>query len=201
MSDLFGNTGHNLLPHGGELYYYPHWLTAEEAAACFQALQTEIPWQQQQIKMFGKLLPEPRLTAWLGTPEAVYTYSGVARHPLPFTPLLLSLKQRAEHITGATFNSALCNYYRNGHDSMGWHRDNERTLGADPVIASLSFGAIRPFKVRHYATKQPIITLLPASGSLIVMAGTMQQHWEHSLPRRTSPFAARINITFRKVFG
>lgn len=187
----------NLLPFNGELFYSELVYNGQESFAIYNKLLEEIHWQHKQIKMFGKMVLEPRLTSWMGDSGATYTYSGVKQEPLPWIPLMDELKRNVETITGKMFNSALLNYYRDGKDSMGWHRDNEKELGLEPTIASLSFGAQRVFKVRTYSEKNNEINLLPTSGSLLVMGGRMQQHWEHALPKQLKCSSGRINITFR----
>jgi alkylated DNA repair dioxygenase AlkB len=187
----------NLLPHGGSLFYFDSFLDAAWAANLFSQLIEETTWQHKQIKMFGKLVFEPRLTSWVG--DAAYTYSGVKNEPFPWPISLIKVKQLMEQHTGSRFNSALLNYYRNGQDSMGWHRDNERELGNEPTIASISIGAVRKFEVREYASKKGKIEIWPASGSLLLMAGTMQTIWEHQIPKQLLVSEPRINITFRWV--
>jgi alkylated DNA repair dioxygenase AlkB len=146
--------------------------------------------------MFGRRVAFPRLTAWYGDPGAAYTYSGVRNEPLPWTPLLRELRDRAAAAAGARFNSVLLNRYRDGRDGMGWHADDERELGR--VIASLSVGAVRTFELRHRGDRERIALPL-ASGSLIVMAGDTQRHWTHRVPKDARAAGERINLTFRWV--
>lgn len=160
-------------------------------------LIAETDWRADSITLWGKQHPQPRLTAWHG--EAAYTYSGLRLAPLPFTPLLLELKQAVEQACGYRFNSVLLNYYRNERDSMGMHSDDEAELGPQPVIASLSFGATRTFVLRHKATKQTLKLGLN-DGTLIVMAGNTQKHWQHGINKSTRAIGARVNLTFRFVF-
>lgn len=160
-------------------------------------LIAETDWRAESITLWGKQHPQPRLTAWHG--EAAYTYSGLRLAPLPFTPLLLELKQAVEQACGYRFNSVLLNYYRNERDSMGMHSDDEAELGPQPVIASLSFGATRTFVLRHKATKQTLKLGLN-DGTLIVMSGNTQKHWQHGINKSTRAIGARVNLTFRFVF-
>jgi len=146
--------------------------------------------------MFGRRVAFPRLTAWYGDPGAAYTYSGVRNEPLPWTPLLGELRDLVAAAAGAPFNSVLLNRYRDGSDSMGWHADDERELA--PVIASLSVGAVRTFELRHRGDRERIALPL-ASGSLIVMAGDTQRHWQHRVPKDVRAPGERINLTFRLV--
>ena len=156
-------------------------------------------WQQQAIKIFGKSVMQPRLTAAFADKGVKYGYSGISLDAQEWTPELLLIKSRAELFSATTFNTALLNFYRNGNDSMGWHRDNEKVLGPQPVIASVSLGAIRKFQLRTYSGKKERLTLSPASGSLIVMNGESQHYWEHALPKSKSVLLPRLNITFRRV--
>jgi alkylated DNA repair dioxygenase AlkB len=191
----------NLLPDGTEgLYFLPDFLPSSEADQFFKELKDEVEWEQKSIRIFGKEVPEPRLTAWYGDPAALYTYSGITMKPLPWIPALEALRNRIETITSATFNSALLNYYRSGQDSMGWHRDNEKELGPEPVIASLSLGAQRDFQIRNYQYKNQKLEIPLNHGSLLIMRGRMQENWQHAVPKRKNSQTERINITFRQIF-
>jgi alkylated DNA repair dioxygenase AlkB len=115
---------------------------------------------------------------------------------LAWTKELLELKKITEDITGTTFNSCLLNLYHTGEEGMAWHSDDEKSLGKDSAIASLSFGAERKFLLKHKQTKQSISILLE-SGSLLVMKGATQTNWLHSLPKTTKVTKPRVNLTFR----
>ncbi|OGX89584.1 2OG-Fe(II) oxygenase [Hymenobacter lapidarius] len=188
-----------------DLLFDPDFLPAAEANALLAHFIAGIAWEQRAICMFGRELPQPRLTAWHGDPAARYTYSGLTWEPRPWTPPLLGLRQRLEAATGARFNSVLLNYYRDGRDSMGWHADDEPELGPTPVIASLSLGATRRFRLRPVG---PRVGLAPSSigldlpnGSLLLMRGPTQQCWQHALPKTARPAGPRLNLTFRWVAG
>ena len=183
-----------------DLLFDPAFLAANEAAHLLDQLTTEVAWEQRSIRIFGQQMPQPRLTAWYGDPQARYTYSGLAWEPRLWTPALLALRQRVEAATGACFNSVLLNLYRDGRDSMGWHADDEPELGAAPTIASLSLGATRRFRLRPCTGRPhaPFGLDLP-SGSLLLMRGPTQQHWQHALPKTTRPLGPRLNLTFRWV--
>jgi alkylated DNA repair dioxygenase AlkB len=195
---LFEKTG-NLLPFNGEVQYLPQFFAPQQSDAFLQNLITTIAWKQEPIKIFGKPVLQPRLTAWYGNPGKSYSYSGITMQPLTWTDDLLQIKQRIETFAGIAFNSALLNYYRNGHDSMGWHRDNEKELGPNPTIASVSFGAARSFQLRNHADKSIIRTLQLTHGSLLLMRGQTQHYWQHRVPKTNTPTAARVNITFRVI--
>jgi alkylated DNA repair dioxygenase AlkB len=184
------------LEDGGLLVLHERWLPAPEASAAFTELRGETPWKSDSIRIAGRLIPVPRLTAWYGDPGATYTYSGLRNEPLPWTPLLDALRARARETAGAPFNSVLLNRYRDGRDSMGWHSDDERELGEDPVIASLSLGAPRRFVLRHMKKRGRSMTLVLGDGSLLVMAGTTQHFYRHAVPKEDEA-GERINLTFR----
>jgi alkylated DNA repair dioxygenase AlkB len=196
---LFQDYSHNLLPIGGELYYCKSIFNEQESRLFLDELITSIPWKQEPIMMFGKSIMQPRLTALYGNEGMSYGYSGIRMPATIWTNTLLLIKDRVEQITQTSFNVALLNRYRDANDSMGWHRDNEKELGMQPVIASVSFGAARAFQIRPYKTKEVPHTICLDSGSLLLMKGDMQTYWEHQLPKSRQSSGTRINITFRKV--
>jgi alkylated DNA repair dioxygenase AlkB len=170
-----------------------------EADEFFNSLQEGLAWQQEPIWMFGKQILQPRLTALYGDPKVRYGYSGIAMEALPFTEVLEKIKVRLQEFTNQEFTHVLCNFYRDGQDSMGWHRDNEPVLGRNPTIASLTFGATRSFQLRPYGKKEPKLNLQLSHGSLLLMGGESQHFWEHQLPKTKKVLAPRINLTFRKL--
>ena len=174
---------------------------AQEACHLFDRLHTSTPWRQDRITLYGRKIEIPRLQAWYGDPLCAYSYSGISLEPQPWSPLLLDVKQRIEQIVGTEFNSVLINLYRDGQDSNGWHADNEPELGTEPVIASLSLGAVRRFRLRNNADKKQIINLDLPSGSLLLMAGKTQQCWQHCITKTTRVVEPRINLTFRNTFS
>ena len=187
-----------------EVLLDPQFLLPAAADQLLAELTATIPWQQQPIKLFGKQVMQPRLTAWHGDSTAQYTYSGLALTPQPWTPALQQLREQAEAAAGSRFNSVLLNLYRTGHDSMGWHADDESELGPAPVIASVSLGATRRFRLRprypQLLLHDSVSLALPA-GSLLVMRGLTQRHWLHAIPKTAVPTGPRINLTFRLVGG
>lgn len=189
------------LPHA-EIWLDEHFLDAADAAALLYELEQSIAWRQEAIRLYGREVRQPRLTAWHGDPAATYRYSGLQLTPQPWTPALQKLRGHVETATGATFNSVLLNLYRYGQDSMGWHADDEPELGPAPVIASLSLGATRRFRLRPRDAREtphaPLSLDLP-SGSLLVMRGPTQQHWLHAVPKTARPTGARLNLTFRLI--
>lgn len=168
-------------------------LSSEEI---FRRLRDETDWRAEQIQVWGKLHWQPRLSSWHG--EARYRYSGKTFDPQPFTPLQLHIKQAVEQATGCRFNSVLLNYYRDERDCMGFHADDERELGPEPAIASVSFGAPRTFILKH-RTRPQTIKLALGDGCLLLMAGTLQQHWTHGINKERAARGPRINLTFRLI--
>ena len=202
QQSLFGQAANNeapLLPFNGDVLYKEHFFTAVESDAHFKHLVEDIAWKQEPIKIFGRQVMQPRLTAWYGDSGKSYSYSGITMQPNGWTGQLLQIKKRVETIAGVHFTSALLNYYRNGQDSMGWHRDNEKELGTNPVIGSVSFGASRNFQLRYYADKTLIKNIPLTHGSFLLMRGETQHFWEHRVPKTSKPTGARINITFRVI--
>ncbi|MCQ1057964.1 alpha-ketoglutarate-dependent dioxygenase AlkB [Photobacterium sp. ZSDE20] len=180
----------------GRVYWQPNFLASSLAVQCYRQLDSELNWQQQKIRMFGREILQPRLQAWCG--EAEYTYSGLTMQPDPWTPTLQAIRQQLSALLGQNFNSVLANQYRNGDDYMGWHQDNEPELGEEPVIASISLGATRRFVLRHRQSKEKKEYLL-TNGSLLVMAGELQSFWQHTVPKTKRPTEPRINLTFRQI--
>jgi len=187
------------LEDGGLLLLFERWLDLAESNAAFDEIRRETPWKSESIRIAGKVIPVPRLTAWYGDSGVVYTYSGIRNEPLPWTPRLASLRVAASEAAGAELNSVLLNHYRDGRDSMGWHADNEPSLGPNPIIASVSLGAPRRFVLRHEKKRGRALTLVLPGGSLLVMAGATQRHYRHAVPKEAEA-GERINLTFRYVF-
>jgi alkylated DNA repair dioxygenase AlkB len=168
--------------------------------AVLRDLIAQTDWRQDPIQLFGRSYAQPRLVAWHGDPDAAYRYSGLRMEPLPWTDLLLRLRAQASARAGAAFNSVLLNYYRDGRDSMGLHSDDERELGPEPVIASLSLGAERRLLFRH-RTRRDVASAriaLPCS-SLLIMRGPTQRHWKHGIEKSMAACGPRVNLTFRLI--
>ena len=186
----------------------------------FADLKQNVAWQQGEITIFGRRVAEPRLSAWYGDTGKSYTYSGKTQEPLPWNDTLLYIKNAVElqatsfelqatspllvaqgsPLEAPFFNSVLCNFYRNGNDSMGFHADDERELGRNPTIASVNFGETRRFIIRRRDDKTVKFELALTHGSLLIMSGAMQHHWQHAVPKEPRRTAPRINLTFRHIF-
>ena len=171
------------------------------AQEAFARLHEEIPWEQHRLRIFGREIPSPRLSCWIGDADAVYTYSKTRFEPHPWKPGLAGLRDAVSALCGEVYNSVLCNLYRDGRDAMGWHSDSEPELGPAPVIASLSFGATRRFRLRHKRDRNLRLEIELAAGDLLLMAGATQSNYRHDLPRTACAVGPRINLTFRRIFA
>ena len=185
-----------LLPYDGSALYRSGFFNSDECEQMFRSINDETPWEARNIVLFGKEVPQPRLACWYG--DLAYSYSGITLDPRPMTPTLLEIKQRCEQAATARFNSVLVNLYRDGQDSMGLHADDEPELGVEPIIASVSFGGERNFRLRHRQSKD-LQQISLATGSLLVMSGLSQECWMHDVPKTKKFVAPRINLTFRYI--
>ena len=182
-----------------EIIYYPNFFSEENAISLFEELQKNIPWQQDEITVYGKKHLQPRLTALYGNEGKPYSYSNIIMQPHFWTPTLKQIKSAVEDVSNIVFTSVLLNYYRNGSDSNGWHADNEKELGINPIIASLSLGAERNFQLKHNSNTSLKKNIILENGSLLLMKGTTQHFWKHQIPKTTKPVDPRINLTFRVI--
>jgi alkylated DNA repair dioxygenase AlkB len=186
---------------GAELSLWPHWLAPVDADGLLADLLATIAWETHRIHIYGREVDSPRLSCWIGDADATYVYSRTRFEPHPWTPALAALRARVEEACATRFNSVLANLYRNGQDSMGWHSDNEPELGRQPVIASLSLGAVRRFRLRakRGEGKRDVHVVELGHGSLLRMAGDTQHLYVHDLPKTKAAVGPRINLTFRQV--
>lgn len=180
-----------------EIEYYPNFFDSFRATEVLARLKAEIPWQQDSITVFGKTHPQPRLTALFGNEGKSYSYSNIVMQPNIWNPLLMLIKDKIEKVCTDHFTTVLLNYYRDGKDSNGWHADNERELGRNPIIASVSFGAERSFHLQHNTIKDQKLKIVLEHGSLFIMKGVTQHFWKHQIPKTAKPIGPRINLTFR----
>lgn len=184
----------------GEVWYMNDFMPEDKAEYYYHRLLETIHWRQEEIKYYGKIFPVPRQTAWYGNEGFNYKYSGIVCNPEPWTLELLDIKKVIEHfLPNERFNSVLLNLYRNGNDKVSWHADNERELGTNPTIASVSLGAPRRFELKHKTIPEQKIQIELQSGSLIVMMGAMQHNWLHQIPQQKKITDARINLTYRTI--
>ena len=182
-----------------ELHYRPQFFPKPTADRLLQELIEKIEWTQNKIRFYGKESLVPRLEAWYGDPGKSYAYSGIQMTPKPWTKELVKIKEAIEKEAGVPFNSVLINYYRDGKDRVAWHSDDEKELGQNPIIGSVSLGAERKFKLRHKKYKENGLKteIILQHGSFLLMKGPTQHHWMHEIPRTAKPIGPRINLTFR----
>ncbi|MFT5216666.1 MAG: alkylated DNA repair dioxygenase AlkB [Glaciecola sp.] len=189
--------GFDLKLKDADVWYHPNFFTEEESKNYFKTLLTETNWQQDDITVFGRTYKQPRLTALYGSNKKPYSYSNITMHPHQFTKELFEIKSKIESEIGKDFTTCLLNLYRDGQDSNGWHADNEKELGENPVIASVSFGANRMFHLKHRFVPELKHKLILESGSLLVMKDKTQHFWLHQIPKTKKKVEVRINLTFR----
>jgi alkylated DNA repair dioxygenase AlkB len=182
----------------GWLLFDPEFLSRNKADLLFDTLHSSLPWAQGKVTIFGTTYATPRLESLHVVDGKTYSYSGNTLISHPFTAALDELKKKIETVSGESFNCVLANLYRDGKDSNGWHADNERELGINPVIASISLGAARRFDLKHNTTGDLKQMILP-HGSLLIMGGSMQHYWKHSIAKTAKIHHPRINLTFRKL--
>ncbi|MBN8719324.1 MAG: alpha-ketoglutarate-dependent dioxygenase AlkB [Sediminibacterium magnilacihabitans] len=200
--DLFSNSideTTNLLPKDGIVNYFGKLLSRKASDHYFDRLLEDIRWKNDEAIILGKHIITKRKVAWYGDSNYAYTYSNITRQALIWTKELLELKALVEERTETVFNSCLLNLYHNGDEGMAWHSDDEKSLGVNTIIASLSFGAERKFVFKHKRTGEKVGLILE-SGSLLVMKGTTQTHWLHRLPPTKLVSKPRINLTFRTIY-
>lgn len=182
------------------LEYHAGFFNAAESHTFLDTFINTIPWMQEDIPMYGKLVKTPRLTAWFGDRNKEYIFSGTKHYPNLWTPELIQIKERIETLAGVKFNSILLNYYRDANDSVAWHSDDEYELGVNPIIASVSFGQARRFDIRHKQDCDRKYSIYLENGSLLIMKGDLQHNWVHQIPKSTKPLKARVNLTFRVIY-
>ncbi len=196
MFSLFSQPIHLKLPQS-TIHYYPNFINSKKADSLFETFKKEVPWQQDTIRVYGKTYPQPRLTALYGDNEKPYSYANITMYPHKFSNELLDIKHQIETKTKVIFTTCLLNLYRDGKDSNGWHADDEKALGKNPVIASITLGQERYFQLKHKKDKTLKHKLLLEHGSLLIMQGETQHHWLHQIPKTKKPIKERINLTFR----
>ena len=201
MTDLFApSPTDNLLPCDGMVNDLG--IVVSETTELYEQLLMELPWQADVVTLFGKTHVTTRQIVWMGDEGMSYHYSGHSRQAITWTRSILYLKQRIEKELSAIgidveFNSCLLNYYPSGADGMGYHADDEKELGQQPVIAALSLGATRKFVFKHRKT-QDKVELHLESGQLIVMHGDTQSYWKHTITKTKTVNEGRISLTFRR---
>ncbi|MFT4660116.1 MAG: alkylated DNA repair dioxygenase AlkB [Patiriisocius sp.] len=198
MSLFQFNAERNLIPEGGIVNYHGKIMSDSEAQSQYDSLIKNVLWKNDEAMMFGKHIITKRKVAWYADTAYEYTYSKITKNALPWIEDLKTLKSMVEKITRSTYNSCLLNLYHDGSEGMAYHSDDEKTLGDESTIASLSFGAERKFLFKHKRTKETVGLFLEA-GSLLVMRGATQKNWLHRLPPTKKINSPRINLTFRTI--
>lgn len=202
MRDLFSSVAEfeRINMPGADVTFLRHAAMPRPDDIIFDQLRAETFWRQEKVNVWGKWYDQPRMTAWYGDPGKSYTYSGTVMKPLPWTSLLYAIKREIEELTEVEFNSVLLNLYRNQDDRMGFHSDNEPSLGPEPTIASLSYGATRTLKLKHKKRSDLGVVKIPlTSGSLLLMKGKTQENWIHGIDKESRPCGPRVNLTFRNI--
>jgi alkylated DNA repair dioxygenase AlkB len=203
MPRLAGEAGDTLVRRlnlpDAEIYLSPAFFSAGEADRLFVELRDTTAWRQEGMKLYGREIVFPRLTAWYGDEGTSYVYSGLKNDPVPWTPAILEVKRAVEEPAGVVFNSVLLNRYRSGRDSVSWHADDEPEFGNNPAIASVSFGATRTFQLKHKKRKDLKASVELEHGSLLIMRGGTQANWLHQVPKTKRHVDERLNLTFRVV--
>lgn len=185
-----------IIKKDGDVVYYPEYFENN----ILENLKNSINWEQDVIKMYGKEHPIPRLNAWYADKDVQYQYSGIKLKHNLWNPLLKKIKKEIEKVTGKEFNSVLINFYRDGNDYVSWHSDDEKELGPDPIIASVSFGATRKFNIKHkYEKEDPTTSIFLDGGSLLVMKNGVQNNYVHQISKTKKFVGERISLTFRKI--
>lgn len=199
MNSLFHPEPIRLELPDADIVYFPNFFDKVEADTIFFDLMKNTAWQQDTITIYGKTHLQPRLTALYGNDGKPYSYSNIKMQPHNWTPLLQKIKFHVENVTDANFTTVLLNHYRNGNDSNGWHADDEKELGPNPTIASVSFGAERNFQLKHNNDKNLKKNIILEHGSLLIMKGVTQHNWKHQIPKTAKLVGSRINLTFRVI--
>ena len=180
--------------------YIENFFDFDQSQLYMKHLTNDIKWKREKIRMWGREIVTKKRIAWYADEGKSYTYSGSTFYPDQWNELLLEIKKYVEQYIKFQFNSVLLNEYKSGEVGMGWHSDDEKELGIDPIIASLSFGANRDFIFKHKTDKSfEKIKIHLKSGSLLIMSGSTQHYWKHSLPKRLKVREPRVNLTFRKI--
>jgi alkylated DNA repair dioxygenase AlkB len=188
----------NILPFDGEAWYFNELVDIQNSKLLFDALLQNILWKQDEVIIFGKRIVTKRKMAWYAINDIPYQYSNITRNALQFTGELFALKELAETVSGETYNACLLNLYHDGAEGMGWHSDDEKSIVTNSAIASISLGCNRKFVFRHKKSAETISVELE-NGSLLVMKGSTQLHWQHALPKSKKITMPRINLTFRNM--
>ena len=197
--DLFSSTKEIINLDNERADFYADFYSPEEANKILKELISSTPWKQEYINIMGKVSPIPRLTYWYSRDSKPYKYSGIKVQPIPYTKLITDIAKKIEDKTNLNFNSVLLNYYRDGNDSVSWHADDEKSLGSQVNIASISIGAERDFQFKRKDGNGERQKITLTNGSLLVMHSPIQEFWLHQVPKRKKINEPRVNLTFRYI--
>ncbi|MCS6906045.1 MAG: alpha-ketoglutarate-dependent dioxygenase AlkB [Bacteroidia bacterium] len=199
LNDTIKLDTYKIVIPNGLIYHIPEFIPLQESKKLFIFLVRSLFWRKDSIQLFGKKIMQPRLTAWYGEPNLVYTYSGLELQTIPWTYTLLQIKNQIEATGIGNYNAVLINYYRNGNDSVGYHADDEPELGYCPIIAILSLGETRKLQMKPKKSKDSTLSFMLKNGDLFIMAGATQHFWYHQIPKEKTIKNPRISLTFRKI--
>ncbi|MEY4278020.1 MAG: hypothetical protein RL377_24 [Bacteroidota bacterium] len=188
----------NIINKDGKAHYFGTVFNAEQNVFYFNELFHKIEWANEKVMMFGNEITTKRKVAFYANEGIEYRYSQKTKKGIPWTPLLMDLKELVTKHTKCEYNACLLNLYHDGDEAMGWHSDNEKEIIPNSSIASISLGAARKFAFKHKTTKETHSIILE-NGSLLEMSGTIQQNWLHALPKSKKVNGPRINLTFRQM--
>lgn len=184
----------------GELFFIENFIHYEKSIILYNKFTSSINWKNDEVTLFGKHYVLERQSAMYSSINADYFYAGKNHKANNYTKDIISIQKKiTQLIPSLSFNSVLFNWYKNGSHKMGWHSDNEKELGVNPIIASLSLGTERRFDLKHNLLKDKKIKIHLPSGSLIIMGKGIQQNWKHQIPAQKKITEGRINLTFRNL--
>lgn len=197
--DLFSRESHpNLLIGNSVVELHPGIFDRTDSQYYFEALLAQIPWEHDEVFLFGKRIVTQRKMAWYASKAISYSYSNSTKNALPWNDALTEIKSKIETLTHEKFNACLLNLYHDGNEGMGWHSDDEKSIVPRSTIVSVSFGATRKFAFRNNKDKSQISVILE-SGSVLIMKGATQNEWQHALMKSKKVKSPRINLTFRQM--
>jgi alkylated DNA repair dioxygenase AlkB len=173
--------------------FCPGWLAGSDLI--FEELLASARWQQRVSTVYDRTGPEPRLTAGWDTDTTAAERGGAAGEPAP--PLLAELAAALSQRYDVAFDRVWVNLYRDGNDSVAWHRDRNHRVMSRPLVATVSLGGRRRFQLRRRGTTRIACTLEPGPGDLVVMGGQCQRDWEHTVPKTRQPVGPRMSVTIR----
>lgn len=200
QDELFSNSKDTFQLNEGSVCLHKNVFSYDKSLVIFEALKEELNWQQDEIKMFGKRIPIPRMNAWYADVGCNYKYSGIQLEHNLWSPTLNIIRNKIKELYDISFNSCLANFYRNGQDSVGWHSDDEPELGKNPTIFSISFGEERKFQIRNKNDYKDRLNIPLTHNSLLIMKGSLQHIYEHQVPKEPKKQNPRVNLTFRNVY-